>query len=166
MEYAVCDLQMLRGKDGEYVLKEFAVFHIAEGAFEHKEATFLPPYPKELIREKYLKQNCYTEAHLHGLGWNAGYSPYDKVPKTLQNMTQDYACLYVKGTEKQKILEYLIPSKQIINVESLGCPALRKLPLVWASCPNDVIRCHSCTNCAVRNAKRVGFWLQSYLYSI
>lgn len=75
MEYAVCDLQMLRGKDGEYVLKEFAVFHIAEGAFEHKEATFLPPYPKELIREKYLKQNCYTEAHLHGLGWNAGYSP-------------------------------------------------------------------------------------------
>lgn len=163
MAIATCDIQMLRGKDGEYVIKEFSVFEPTDVSHAHKAVTFAPPYLGEYLPEKYVRQNKYIVTHLHGLSWDEGTSAYEHVPYTLNLMTQEYKVLYVKGDEKQKILQYFLPTKQVYNVEMLDCPKLSKLPLVWAPCPNDVNGCHTCTNCAVRNAKRIGLWLQSYL---
>lgn len=166
MAYATCDVQMLRGKDGEYVLKEFAVFEPTDVSYVHKAVTFSPPYDGAAIREKYLRQNRYIVSHLHGLQWEQGTSPYERAPQTLDEMTRDYTHLYVKGDDKQKILQYLLPSKTVFNVELFGCPKLKKLPLVWAPCPHDMQGTHSYLNCAVRNAKRVGLWLQAYLKTL
>jgi len=164
MAYATCDLQMLRGSRGEYVLKEFAVFEPCDPDHPHMVATFEPPYPEALVTEKYLKQNRYSFEHLHGLLWSDGNISYDMLPQTLYNMTRQYRCLYVKGAEKQKILQFFLPTLQVYNVEMLDCPRLRKLPLAWVQCPNDVTGCHSCHNCALRNARRVGMWLHAYLH--
>ena len=167
MAYAICDLQLLRGKMNEYVLKEVSFFEHNNQAYVHKSVTFSPPYPEGEIPEKQMRQNRYTVKHLHGLRWDKGFSPYDRVPLTLFEMAQGYDYLYVKGDDKAKILQYLLPTKQVYNVEKLGCPALKKLPVVWAPCENDVTsRGHRARYCAVRNAKRVGLWLEVYLNSL
>ena len=164
--YATCDIQMLRGQSGEYVLKEFAVFEPTDVAQVYKAATFAPPYAAEFLPEKYVKQNSYGARHLHGLRWDDGDLSYEQLPRILYEMTRQYKVLYVKGEDKKKILQFFLPTKDVYNIEMLDCPKLRKLPLVWAPCANDAAAgCHSKHNCAERNAKRIGLWLESYLYT-
>lgn len=165
MPYAICDIQMLRGKYGEYVLKEVSFYEQNESAQVHKSATFAPPYPGDEIPEKQKRQNKYIVRRLHSLPWETGFSPYDRLPQTLSEMSAEYDFLYVKGDEKKRILQFLLPSKRIFDVEKFGCPSLKKLPKAWAPCHNDTIGSHSSKTCAARNAKRVGLWMQVYLNS-
>jgi hypothetical protein len=44
-----CDLQMLRGKDGEFIVKEFSVFKSWNCCEVSRTVTFGPPYPENEI---------------------------------------------------------------------------------------------------------------------
>lgn len=156
--YATCDLQMLRGQHGEYVVKEFAVYEATRTADTFQVVTFAPPYPEEDVPEKYQQQNKYVTNHIHGLEWSHGDKPYEELRGMLNEMTAHIPTLYIKGAEKRRLLQTLVQS-QVMDIEKLGCPALKALPFLWAPCHNEN---HSTAHrfaCAVRNAKRIGLWL-------
>jgi hypothetical protein len=148
--YATCDVQMLRGKYGEYVVKEFSVFDARRDCIP-KTRTFLPPYNEDKIPHEYLQQNTYVTQHVHGLPWNSGTLPYFFRRYVIQELTEGYSRLYVKGEEKKRLLQTLVENVEVINIESLHCPKLNKLAPVCKS--------HGFSY-AAQNAHRVGLWLE------
>jgi hypothetical protein len=159
--YATCDLQMLRGQEGEYVIKEFSVFDLHEKSPET--VIFAAPYSDELIPSRYWRQNNYVTQNIHGLHWYMGRTPYDQLEKVVQRMTWGYTVLYVKGEEKKRLLQNLVKHARVINIEEHGCPKLAKLPVLQTRCISTVHTVPHTLSCAAHNAVRLGLWLRFFL---
>lgn len=158
MAYA-CDVQLLRGADGRYVIKEFALFETNMQRDEFKIANFAPPCPEIALPPCFVTQNNYVTQNIHGLTWDSGVSPYDSLEDTLRQFTEFVTDLYIKGDEKRKLLQDLLPHLNVINIEKLGCPAYKKLPKLWAPCNSEIHTVNPQVTCAAKNAKRIGLWL-------
>lgn len=163
MAYATCDVQMLRGPDGRQVVKEFAVYVINLQNDEYSVFNFAPPCPESEIPPEIQTTNNYVAKYIHGLHWDSGATPYTSLEETLLKMTTYVQILYVKGEEKKKILQALIPHVQMVNIENLGCPALKHLPQMWAPCTFEPHVNNVKITCAVKNAKKIGLWLQFHM---
>ena len=158
MAYA-CDVQLLRGPDGRYVIKEFALFETNLSRDEFKVASFAPPCPELVLPPCYVFQNNYLTQKIHGLTWDSGVTPYESMEDTLRQFTEFATDLYIKGEEKRKLLQGLLPHLNVVNIETLGCPAFKKLPKLWAPCNSEIHTVNPQVTCAAKNAKRIGLWL-------
>ena len=87
MAYA-CDVQLLRGPDGRYVIKEFALFETNMQRDEFKIANFAPPCPEIALPPCFVTQNNYVTQKIHGLTWDSGVSPYESLEDTLRQFTE------------------------------------------------------------------------------
>lgn len=91
--------------------------------------------PVEWIPVKYQSQNLWLEQNYHGLAWNSGIVPYEEVHDILSNILRDAAKVYVKGFEKKRWLEKILPG--VHNLDDLDCPPLRELMAnVYIPCTN------------------------------
>lgn len=160
--YAACDVQMMRGKLGELLVKEFAVFETNREREVCDVVTFGPPCVESDIPVKYQRHNAYVTERVHGLKWEDGTSRYGDSWEILLELTGHYDVLYVKGAEKVKALRSLAGCT-VVDAETLGCPNLRSLPTLWASCHNAIHMQDNHFNCAAHNAKRVGLWVLYHL---
>lgn len=162
MRTAACDAQFLRGADGSLIVKEFAVFESMPGHSIFNVATFSPPYPREHLPPKYARHNQYVEAYLHGISWESGDTPYEKLSETLCVMTAPYDSLYVKGLEKMRTIQMHLPSHiTLANADDVGCPRLKSLPWYEIPCHNNIHCFQGQSYCAVLNAKRLDRWMRS-----
>jgi len=157
-----CDAQFLRDKNGK-LIKEFAVYCPGFRQDTCSVVTFAPPYEKECLPKSIRRQNYFATNNFHGLEWNDGECGYKYVTHMLSKMTQNFNVLYVKGTEKTKVLQSFMPHLKVLNIEELGCPSFEKLPLFDALCQNEIHNEYPRCSCAVKNAKRLSIWLQFYL---
>jgi hypothetical protein len=154
--WAACDVQMLRGKDGQYLIKEFGVFQCCPLGDAYMIVTFAPPYDHSEVPENIQRQNQYVSKNIHGLSWETGTTPYEDMPAKLLEMTSHLSLVYVKGEEKKRFLQSLLKCA-VVDAEKLGAPALKMFPHMWAPCHNEV---HTTSHtCAVRNARRIGMWI-------
>ncbi|KAH0548081.1 hypothetical protein KQX54_000263 [Cotesia glomerata] len=81
------------------------------------------------LPDKYKHTNLWLINKFHGLSWVSGSITYDIVEDVLNIIVRDYQCIYVKGCEKQKwVKSFCSTTKQVIDLESLGCPSINKLP--------------------------------------
>ena len=161
MAHATCDIQMLRGKDGEFVIKEFSVCHPL--TLEVDTVLFLPPYSDVHLPVKYQRVNHWLKNHFHGLNWECGGVPYSCLKRSLSWVMCPYDILYVKGEEKTQLLRTLLPGIIFINIERLGCPKLDALPCSDVTCYYTQHFCNKTLSCAPQNAKKMTIWLQNYL---
>lgn len=159
MEYTTGDGQFLRDKNNKLVLKEFAVFYPDFHESGVRVATFAPPYEKEWLPHEVIAQNNFITNNFHGLEWNDGEHAFKDMSNILWSMTHKLSLLYVKGTEKSKILQTLLPHLQVVNIEDLGCPSFDRLPLFNAPCENEIHCMFRSYLCASKQAKRLGLWL-------
>ena len=90
MVHASCDIQMLRGKDGELVIKELSVFQSWHACDVSHTVTFVSPYIESPIPLEYLRQNAHVVEHVHGLDWFTGERPYDTLESSLLHLTYGY----------------------------------------------------------------------------
>lgn len=155
-----CDVQMLRGKDGEFVIKEFCVFMMSPNSEIHAVASFLPPYNLDQLPDHIARQNNFVTSRIHGLKWDDGLIPYTDHKQLIVEMTQGFDKLHVKGHEKMLLIQKWTPHCKVINVEELGCPPFKHLPVLWAQCNFDVHASKPSLTCAARNAKRIAMWVQ------
>lgn len=162
MAYTTADAQFLRDKDNKLIVKEFSVFlpDFKEDIF--KVATFGPPYGKQYLPKNIKMHNRYVTNNIHGLSWDDGEYSFYEMDNILWSMTYRLNVIYVKGAEKAKVLQSLLPYLSVINIEVLGCPSLDKLPLFDAACENEVHVRFPRLSCASKNAKRLGLWLRFY----
>ena len=156
MAHVFCDVQMLRGQSGELLIKEFSRYN-ADWDVSHT-AFFKPPYDETLLPEKYRRHNHYVTKHVHGLKWNMGLIPYEFCEDQIHEMVNSFEVVYVKGDEKKKMLQKMLREKVVIDIETLGCPKLSRLPKMFVPfhCQeHSVFPTHSC---ACLNARRIGMW--------
>ena len=159
MAYAFADMQMLRDADGEYVIKEFSVYD-SRWDISRGSVIFAPPYAEIVLSPQQRKHNRYVSNYIHGLKWNAGTIPYSACHGTVRALTDDYAYIYVKGEEKKRLLQKIVPDALIIDITAQGCPRLDKMMKMFVpfhGCEHSVFPMQ---NCAALNAKRIGLWYE------
>uniref|UniRef100_A0A1Y1KWN6 Uncharacterized protein n=1 Tax=Photinus pyralis TaxID=7054 RepID=A0A1Y1KWN6_PHOPY len=151
---AYVDMQGFRGALNEFIPKEISIVS-SEGP---KCTTLLIKPPQNYsITATMKKEIRYLEDYYHGLKWTSGHIRYENFEEELRTLLQPFSKIYVKGLEKQYILNFL--NKPIINAEDCGCPSLKKLKKEFGG-----IRClnHNSETlmCSQENALMLYEWTQ------
>ena len=154
MEFVV-DFQGFKRPMNDFVFKEVAVAPL-EDDVPPSVYLFEPPHEWNFLPAKYKSENTWLEHNYHGISWDRGDVPYEEVIKILQNHLRDASKVHVKGLEKKRLAEKIVPN--VYNLEDVGCPSLRKL-----NANADIL----CTNhvgtwnpqCAAHNVSTLRAWL-------
>ena len=154
MEFVV-DFQGLKRPINEFVFKEVAVTPLEDDS-PPSVYLFEPPHEWNFLPAKYKSENTWLEHNYHGLTWDRGDVPYEEVIEILQNHLRDASKVHVKGLEKKRMLEKIVPN--VYNLEDVGCPSLRKLNAnADILCTNHVGTWHP--QCAAHNVSTLRAWL-------
>lgn len=181
----ILDVQGFQLKDSQFVCKELALIHIYTG-HGGMHTFFKLPVKFEHLQEDLKRHARFLTARIHGLTWdkqNAEHFLYhhDARPAAQQqddddDQEPDYANLcallrnagidegsqiIVKGLQKKKWLNDVLPNISIINIEDMGCPALATLN----SEKSKSYHCnkHAINNllCAYQNAYLIRDWIET-----
>ncbi|KAK0165646.1 hypothetical protein PV328_004148 [Microctonus aethiopoides] len=121
---------------------------------------FKPPFKWDELPKQYKTMHLWLTRNYHGILWDAGEIPYDKLNDVLHIILKGVGYIYVKGLEKKKWLSDIIKeSKTIINLENLGCPSMKNNEIT--SCPYHEYRKSSImSHCALENVKQLKCWIE------
>ena len=157
MEFIV-DLQGFKRPENNFILKELAIISVNDSSEQPTTFLFQPPCPWSDLPIRYMCMNAWLQRNCHGIPWNSGDVPYEKVGEILRNNLQHADIIYVKGLEKIKWLKNFIgESYNIVNLDDFDYPPLRKYR-TKSSCPHH--RSVSEFNCAMENVKLLKSWLR------
>lgn len=154
---AFIDLQGFRGDDKNFIPKEVAV--ISENGYKIAHLLLKPPYQLQSLSRGRRKEVFYMENCFHGLLWRLGQVNFEDFESVLLTLVKDFNTIYVKGTEKKSVLNFL--DKSIINLEDLSCPSLDKLKqkFIAVQCLNHTI---DDPVCAFENVMLLSRWYKNY----
>lgn len=155
----VVDVQGFKQPNNNFVVKELALapLNTDEGPTSY---LFKPPFDWTQLPAKYKSENLWVERNYHGLSWNSGDVPYEKLEEIFLSLTT--SGVYVKGLEKTKWVTEILeqsknPTTRVINMEDLGCPSLKSLQM---NCCHHQSR--KVLSCAIENVKLLKNWLLEY----
>jgi hypothetical protein len=140
MAVGIVDFQCHVSSDRN-VFKELCIVR-ADASASSSHWIFTSPKPTTNLSSKQEKTNKWLAERFHGLSYNYGEVPYEEMKKILDVVTPCFDLLLVKGAEKCKTLNHILPYVKIYNIESLGCPPLRKLK----SLTNEMCLYHNLKN--------------------
>lgn len=157
----IIDVQGFKGPTNEFILKEFSIIRADEKNATPVTLTFESPYAWDCLPSKYKITNKWLEWNFHGISWEYGAIPYVTSKPLIQSILQRARTVYVKGYEKSLWLASSInPSTEIIDLETLDCPPLKKLLKTSPSCPHHLSDFKF--NCAMRNVVAMKSWFFVY----
>lgn len=157
MEYVV-DVQGFKRIYNTFVVKELAVARLGEDV-QPTVYLFQPPHDWHLLSARYKCENSWLTRNYHGMNWQDGEIPYEEFEDILKSSVRGAKKIYVKGLDKVKWLEYIIP--KACNIEVLGCPSLAKLHKE-DPCSNHNLEICRHSNCALRNVIALKTWLLNF----
>lgn len=159
MEYVV-DVQGFKKMYNIFVVKELAIAPLGEDV-QPIVHLFQPPHNWHLLSARYKSENGWLTRNYHGMNWRDGEIPYDEFEDILKSSVRGAKKIYVKGLEKVRWLENIIP--KVCNIEPLGCPSLVKLHKKGNNCcsNHDLTICPD-SNCAARNVIALKTWLLDF----
>lgn len=155
----VCDFQGFRSDNSEFIIKELSIVSLNGKIFEH--FVFVPPYDFEKLSKKSKKTAIWLTNVYHGLEWDSGFIPYEKVTDICQDICHRFSLIYVKGLEKKEILsKYIRDGGEIQNIEELGCPTVDELRSRYSqvSCMSHVELSGTNHLCSQQNSKNILHW--------
>lgn len=163
MDYIV-DVQGFKKPFDEFVLKEFSIIEVkSDEAAEPLTLLLKPPCAWSALPAKYKTMNSWLQRNYHGIDWTTGDVSYQAATKRVRSILQRARTIFVKGLEKKSWIASFVgksPSS-IVDMESLDCPSLRKLPTIASTvgCPHhaNILK----YNCAEANVKSLKNWLKS-----
>lgn len=162
MEYII-DVQGFRRPFAEFVFKEIAIIPLAGQDVLPKVYLFGPPCHWNSLPVKFKSENSWLERNYHGLKWNDGEIPYEELEEILKSDLRDAVKIYVKGLEKKKWIENIMPDVVVVfNMEDYECPSLVKLLESSYDVPCKHHNLYYKANCAVQNALALKKWLIKY----
>lgn len=121
----IIDIQAFHDKNGKYLPKEVAVLALDCNFLAHW--IIKPPYPSSDLQKPFLITNSFLSCHHHGIEWFDGESHLEDVYKVLREVARSAVRIYVRGLEKQELMEHVL-SRQVINLEEYNCPSIKSLP--------------------------------------
>lgn len=121
MSTAILDVQCVLAADSSYLIKEMSVVDVDGGSCQH----WIFKTPHKMQNPKSRSVNKWLCRNYHRLSLDSGDVEYAEIEGILKSL--DFTCVYVKGEQKQKIIENYIPDVEVIDMQELGCPPLYQL---------------------------------------
>ena len=106
----VIDIQGFRRSRNLFVLKELAFAAVGK-ATQGSVIIFKPPCKWSHLLESEQKTNRYLVDNFHGIEWEYGWAEFTDIVKVLQESLKDAHKIMVKGLEKKRWLQELLPGK-------------------------------------------------------
>lgn len=157
MDYIV-DLQGFKRPINEFVLKEISFLEV-QGDGPPLTLFFDSPSAWKSLPVKYKAMNLWLTRNYHGMSWEDGEIPYEAAETIIGAILQRARKVYVKGLEKTQWMKKFT-NAEIIDLETLDCPSLKKLPKIPPGCSHHSFQTKH--NCANANVKSLKCWLKVY----
>ena len=109
MEYIV-DVQGFRRSSNLFIVKELAILELSENSIPSV-YHFQPPYPWKRLLHKEKTVNEWLIKNNHEMAWESGMFPYGRIIEILQSRLKKAMVIHVKGHEKRKCIEEMVPGK-------------------------------------------------------
>lgn len=158
MEFVV-DVQGFKMPVDQFVPKDFAVISLDPLITHPTTFTFMPPCSWMDLPQAYKNINLMMTRKVHVLNWEYGYIPYGQVDLMVRAALNNAATVYVMGAEKKDWLSHILgESTLVINIETLECPTLRNLRVMFHcewEYEHDMLEWFSATE----NARMLRDWL-------
>lgn len=150
----IIDIQFVIGNRKEYYIKEMAVLQLEPRIL--KNYIFKPKFHFSNLFSQAKRQNYYIYKNINGLRWEDGDLEYHvlfDILKSIQNKE-----IIVKGLEKKKILQKILPSTVITDFE---------METNLASCSVNNICCDLHTKrlncrCALKTVYKIHKYMNDY----
>lgn len=111
--YIILDIQGFMVNDGEFVPKELASYDSDDRISHH---VFQPSHSFSSLSSKYRNTANWLMLHHHCIEWNDGFVPLSQFDHIIRYLTRNVQKVYVKGSEKIKFLQNIVPIR-IIEVD-------------------------------------------------
>jgi len=118
------DVQGFFDNNNNFILKEIGIVFEKDPNLNN---SFLiePPYDFTLLNTKSRKTAIWLTNTHHKIFWNDGENSFPQTRKYLRTITSGKQII-CKGVEKKRFLQTFFGSRQLINVEEMGCPSLNR----------------------------------------
>ena len=126
---AILDVQCVLDNTSKYMIKEMSVADTNSLSTQH----WIFKHSPTTQNAKSRSVNNWLERNYHQLSLEKGDVEYKELPKILNSLTFDL--IYVKGEQKQKLIEDIIPHIKVVDIGELGCPRLSQI------CTNKYFPC-------------------------
>lgn len=135
------DCQYLVGNHGEVFIKEIAFMH--GDSISPLVCYLKPPYDKNLLMPKALKQVNFCEKYIHMLSWSGGDVEYNNLYTILDYIRRlDVEVIFVKGLDKVGFFQKFLGQK-VREIEMAG--RLQDYPSYRHYCKYHDFNFHRCS---------------------
>lgn len=123
MTCGIVDVQCILGINNIYYIKELSIMDadLNSCASQH----YIVKSPGEYQNARSRSVNNWLFRNYHQLSLDCGDVEYSELERIFNSLT--YSCIYVKGEQKQKMIQNYLPNVEIIDLLQLGCPRLNQL---------------------------------------
>ena len=126
----IVDVQGFQYKDSDFICKELTLLPVESCSSEiHIFFKFCIKF--EHLEKLLQRQANYLTSHVHGLIWEKNKNDEEEYTNLssllLQSGIHKKSQIIVKGLQKKRWLEKILPDFSIMNVEDIGCPSLFSL---------------------------------------
>jgi len=128
VDFAVIEMECLRGRNNELIVKELAI--CSDNCLNVY--NFRPPYEEVKWNRE---ENRWIENNLNGFGWYDGDISYYKLITIVRKTGRMFKNIYTKGLEKYKLLEKILgPTNKLWNLDDFNVPKHRAINCAVARC--------------------------------
>lgn len=122
----IADIQFFRGNEKEIIVKSFSFCKLFnDDIVQH--FIFKAPFDFQKLNLTRRREVANVTMNFHHLDWDDGFIDYNQVVKIIRSSLSPASEIIVKGLEKEKYLNSLLPTKTCYNIENLDCPNLKSL---------------------------------------
>lgn len=122
----VADIQFFRGNDKEIIVKSFSFSKLFDADIV-QHFVFKPPYEFQKLNLLRRREAAIVTLNYHHLEWDDGFIEYDQAVNIIRSCLCKATEIIVKGLEKEKYLNSILPYKTCYNIENLNCPNFKSL---------------------------------------
>lgn len=144
------DLQFVCGNFKQQYVKELVLLFADSTTPIHHH--FKPPYSKNILSQRTIRQNTFNKNHINGLDWSSGYLEYSMLAYILQTV-ENYT-IVVKGPEKVAFLGQYLSTNNIININTNQ--SLANMLDRYHNCP---IHHRAFTRCGINIVFKIMFFM-------
>lgn len=151
------DVQGFQFGSNTFLCKEVAILNNQNELISHRFVKL--PIPIEHYTDHIKRHMSDVTYHIHGLKWeNDDCLQYEQLSEYIREcIGSTDATIFVKGLEKKKWLEKIIPN-EVTDIYSIGCPSLEILKTFMKSNHCKKHLCNNNLSCAIENAFYIWYW--------
>lgn len=128
----IADIQFFRGNDKNIIVKSFSFCRLFDDDIV-QHFIFKPPFEFQELDFLHRREAAHVTVNYHHLNWDDGFIEYEQAVPIIRSSLSGATEIIVKGLEKEKYLNSILPRKTCFNIENLDCPNFRvmkvKFPL-------------------------------------